>query len=193
MMGITGHAWYNIDRGLQADYKARVACRHKQCRLRWSLSQTCCTSHARYMQTLHHVPAMQHYTHTVCHVCHSTNQMLLVWQCRNNDSRHACSPAAKLRDESLQSAEQMAILRRQGCSAGRSTGCPWPQYKLPSGAYVFPADVNITMSSCCLVQAELSNVRGKQTIEEAGLFWWGVCWMPLSPESPGMCAVFCTD
>ena len=59
-----------------------------------------------------------------------------------DDCSHAYSPAAKLRDESLQSAEQMAILRRQGCSAGRSTGCPWPQYKLPSGAYVFPANVD---------------------------------------------------
>jgi len=64
----------------------------------------------------------------------------------------------------------MAILRRQGCSAGRSTGCPWPQYKLASGAYVFPANVHMSMSSCCLVYVELSNVRGKQTSEEAGLF-----------------------
>lgn len=61
-------------------------------------------------------------------------------------------PAAKLNEESLQSAEQMAILRRQGCSAGRSTGCPWPQYKLPSGAYVFPAYTVAVSHQCSTLQ-----------------------------------------
>ncbi len=90
---------------------------------------------------------------------HKADAASLAVQKAVDDCSHAYSPAAKLRDESLQSAEQMAILRRQGCSAGRSTGCPWAQYKLPSGAYVFPANVNMSMSSCYLVQAELSNVR----------------------------------